>query len=158
MLPRLRHIAFAVLAASILFASGCGGSDSTTASLSKAQFVKQADAICEAADEAQAEALQRFGEETPQLSNKQINSKATQETIIKAVGLPPIRAEIKELSELGVPEGDEDQIEAIISGLEQALKQAEANPVALTDEKGGPFTEVGKLAAKYGLKACADPI
>lgn len=72
------------------------------------------------------------------------------------MGLPPIQATAEELGELGAPEGDEEQIAAIIEGMEETVEASEEEPMSVIEGtgsgSGGPFDEVNKLAAKYGFK------
>lgn len=122
---------------------------SAPAPLSKAQFIARGDAICEKMDKTQNAALNAY-------AGKHGNgTKATQEAMVRAAGLPPIKAEIEELDALGAPKGNEAEIQAIIVGAEEAIKEAEADPESINEiGPGNPFNEVDKLAAKYGFKSC----
>lgn len=153
----------AALAVLLAFAAGCGGGDGDTSgktsgektaapALTKDDFVKQANAICRKTDETQTSELGTYVKEHP----KAEDSKAGQEKMVSAVGLPPVQKEAEELAELGAPKGDEAQVEAIVSGIEAALVKAEADPAAVL-ESNTPFDAAGKLATKYGLKDCATP-
>jgi hypothetical protein len=131
---------------------GCGGSAETTSSMTKAQFIQRADAICEQADKEQEELLQEFAS----LNSEGVTSKAAQTEIVEVVGLPPLKAQTDAISELDSPEGDEGQVEELAAGFEDALAEAEEDPLRMTKEPNGPYASVNKLAAAYGLKACAD--
>jgi hypothetical protein len=76
------------------------------------------------------------------------------EKVIK-LGLPQIQVEAEELDELGAPEGDEEQIDAIVAGIEDGLKKAEEDPIS-TNKSGAanPFAAVDKLTTDYGFKVC----
>ena len=139
-------------------AVGCGGGgDSTTVVLTKSQFIKQADAICEHADAEQEATLQAYAKEHPEsVGNKALESKSVQEDLVLVVGLPPLQAEAEEIGALGAPQGDADQVKAIVVGMEKAVAEGEEDPLSMTAETGGPFAPVNKLAKAYGLKACAD--
>lgn len=138
-------------AALALFVAGCGGGDSTS-SLTKAQFIKRADAICTKANNDQLVAVQKAAKSTPKSEQNQ----AGKEKIIVTAGLPPIAKEAEELAELGIPDGDEKEVEAIIAGIEFALKKGEENPVLVLEGAASPFIPVNKLAAAYGLESCAE--
>lgn len=148
------HIPVLVVLASIALFSGCGDSDSAATPLTKAQFVKQGDAICAKADRAQIDAFLASAKKNP----KKAETQSGEEELITTAGLPPVKTAIEELGELGVPEGDEQQIEAILSGMEKALREAEADPgtVVLETSQSTPFDGVEKLAREYGFVACAD--
>jgi hypothetical protein len=135
------RISCATLAAGLLvaLAVGCGGS-SEAAPLKKAQFIKQGDAICATA---QAE---REGQRE-ELLEQSSESDAMQ------ILLEPIENMTGELGDLGVPVGQEKQVEAIISAYEEGAAKLEADP-------GGPnsaaaFDKANELAADYGLTGCS---
>lgn len=132
-----------------LLLAGCGGSDDDSASLTKAQLIKQGDAICRKADEQQAAAFQR------ELENIPDESIETQEKVVVAAELPPLQRAAEELDALGAPEGDEEQVEAIVSGMEEAVVEIEAKPIDYVEGDLGTLDEVGRLAKAYGFTDCA---
>lgn len=146
-----------VFIAIALVVTGCGGGDDGSAEApTKAEFVARADRICERTDQAQREAVKDYFKARPNVAVNQ----AANEKVVLAVGLPAIKKETEELDALSVPEGDEDEVEAIIDGLEEAIEEGEEDPGGLVSLKAGlgPFAEVGKLADEYGFKACRFPI
>lgn len=50
------------------------------------------------------------------------------------------------------------RIEAIVAGIEAAVKEAAENPQSAEKIKGNPFNQVDKLAKEYGFKACAQAL
>lgn len=155
-MKRLAAVGFCLLLAVVLplVLAGCGGDESTAAELTKAEFIKQADAICDKADQVQKAELNSYLKENP----KATSSPAKEEEMVVAVGLPPIGDEAEELDELGVPSGDEEEVAAIVEGIEDALEQSEADPKPLTEGNEGAFVEVDKLAKEYGLKSCSSAL
>lgn len=143
--PRFRS-GFAVVLVVVLVATGCGGSsDSPT----KAEFVKQADAICAATDATQRKGLAAYQQKNPGSGSDE----AGQGKAIVEVGLPPIRREVEELAALEAPSGDEEKIEALVAEIEKAIEKSEANPTLLLGA-GNPFGRATQLATDYGFKAC----
>ena len=131
--------------------AGCGGGESTASEpLTKAEFIKAADAICEKADEAQEAELAAYVKKNP----KAEANKAEQTKLVAIAGLPPVRTEIEELAELGVPE----EAEALLGEMEKALEESESDPSSVLDSTDNPFTAVEKEAAKFGFKACNTPL
>lgn len=130
--------------------SGCGDSGEAAVPLSKAEFIKKGDAICDETDKKQEADLKAYMKAHPE----QQPSQAGQEKAITVVGLPPIKAEAEELDELGAPEADTAKIEAIVTGIEEAVAKAEDDPSILLKSSSDPFKEVGRLAQDYGFKAC----
>jgi hypothetical protein len=138
---------------------GDGGSDGiestevTESSISKAQYIKKAEAVCEKATE-QLEA--DFGTFVKQQGNPEKPSEAVYEELLEAVVTPNISVEIEELSELEVPEGDADEIEAMLEARVESIEIAEEEPKAIIQNTAKVFAKASKVARAYGLKACAN--
>ena len=147
-------VILSVIASLALAMMGCGGGGdgSSGETLTKAEFIVRADRICFLTDRAQGKAFRAFFAERPGANKDQgLNERA-----VIVAGLPPIRAEAEELDALPAPEGDEDKIQAIVDGIEEAIEVVEEDPGPLVNAKdAGPFTEVDKLTGAYGFKACA---
>jgi hypothetical protein len=129
--------ALAATFAIALILAGCGGSDSTASSLTKAQFIKQADAICAKTDKAVLAAISEAG---------------VGERKVLIAGLQPVQKEAEEISALGAPSGDEEAIAAIVAGIEAAVRKAENTSLPAAK---GAFAKVDALSAKYGFDDCA---
>jgi hypothetical protein len=139
-------VSFALAASSV---AGCGGdTDATAAPVTKDEFIRRADAICEKADKVQESELKVYLKAHPDGPASRVGR------TIKLVGLPPIHAEVEELANLEVPQGEESVVGVVIRGMRQSLREAEEKPGVLATG-AGPFTEVDKLAKKYGFKACS---
>ena len=145
-------------------ASGATGAKTTTGSESpssgsaepappdKARFIEEADAICEEANKRQLAAIQRASKEL-----KKEPSHAETTELVRTVGLPPIRQEIEELEALDPPSGEEEEAEAIIAEMSDALGQIEENPGLVADAtSASPAAPVRKRATEYGFKGCAN--
>lgn len=136
---------FAVLALAI---AGCGGGDETT-SLSRSQFVKQANANCEKQEERRANIIRK--EITGRDQTKLLPLKDREQLVLKTV--PPYEAMAAELESLGAPEGDEEKVEAIVEAMEKAAENVKDDPAtALTSTS--QFQGANQLAARYGLTGC----
>jgi hypothetical protein len=146
----------AAVAAAVLvgLVAGCGGGDETTtegsAALTKAEFIKQGDAICgEGNDQSEKEA-EEFAED-----NDFDLEKATEEQLEEAVSevlVSNLSRQVEELDALAAPEGDEDQVEEIIGSLEDALEEIEGDPSLVFQNE--VLKEPGELAGEYGFKVC----
>ncbi len=126
-------------------AVGCGGSGG---SLTKAEFINQADAICKKAEEERLAGFQESPKVSASTSKKAMA--AIQQRLLTAVVLPSIQTEAEELGDLAAPSGDEAKVAAIVEAYEQAVKEVEANP----STQGKAFPKFNKLAPEYGLKDC----
>ena len=138
--------------------AGCGGSDDSETSggeqetLSKAQWVKQADAICTKANDRQEALLQKVAEDV-----RGAPSKSEQADFVVNAGVPPLREAAASLEELGAPAGEEEKVEDFIDALEKAIDETEAEPVEFAEAKSAPFTPVERQAEKLGLEICGRP-
>ena len=129
-----------VLAAAAVIA-GCGSSDddsSTTASLTKAEFSKEANAICERGRQ------------------KALASTATTEAaVIEESTLPAIESSIEEVRALQVPQEVETQIKVLLDSMEAAADEVESKSVSTLGELEATFEKSGNLARESGLSRCA---
>jgi hypothetical protein len=138
---------------------GCGGGgqgETDTAALTKAQFVRQADAVCLKVG---ARVGRAFKKREIKQSLRPATAKALTEKeqieAITAMSLPAFRLEAKELGELEPPVGDEEAVEAIVTGFEDGIAGLEENPdKPLTTGPESPFFGVNGLARDYGLQVC----
>jgi hypothetical protein len=149
----------AALAALALIVAGCGGgSDSTetTGSLSKAEFVKQGNALCAKGSKEIEEGFEKFGKEHG-FSKKNEPSKAELEEAVETVLIPRIHKEIEGIRALGVPAEEGAEAEAVLDAAEEALEKGEEDPKAfLKKESEGPFAKANKLSREYGLTKCGE--
>jgi len=147
--------AIAVLVALAALVAGCGGGDDTTdetVTLTKAEFIKQGDAICKEANEENETEAEEFAEE-----NDFTLEKASEEQLEEAVAevlVPSLNKQVEELDALGAPEGDEDQVEEIVVSLEDVAGEIEDDPSAVFDEK--TLQKPSQLAKAYGFKVCGE--
>jgi hypothetical protein len=147
----------AALAALALIVAGCGSGGGSTSSesssLTKAELIKQGDAICKQGEEALEEEANEFAKENGIDTNKP--TKAQQEEVIAQVVAPSLHKQAEELRELGTPSGEESVVEEIFDSLEKGTEELEAEPGALL--KGtNPVEEASKLAREYGFKECGN--
>lgn len=147
---------FAVLAIAAI-AAGCGSSDDndSTASLSKAEFVKQGNAICRKGNAQIESGFEEFAEKH-HLKKNQKPSKEVLEEATETVVIPKVKAQVEGIRALGTPEGDEGEVDEILSGAEEGIEEAEEDPAAFAESESPKFKEVNKKARAYGLTVCAE--
>ena len=133
--------------------AGCGGSDDDTASLTKAQFMSKADAICNKGNAEIESEFEAFADEH-NISEKKEPTKAQQVELAETVLVPNVANQAEELRTLDAPSGDEGQISAMLDSLEQGVEESEDDPEALFKAKSDPFGPANKMAKAYGLKVC----
>lgn len=126
--------------------AGCGAGASSAPS--KAEYVKQADAICRAATaKVTTAAAKVFTGGTPTLP--QVRAYATRSFF------PVIEQELKDLRGLTPPDGDAARTAAIYDAVQAGVDKARGNPVLLGIAGArNPFTPANAKANAYGLTVC----
>jgi hypothetical protein len=146
--------AFVAAAMVALVVAGCGGGDSSTTvgSISKEDFIVKADAICKKGTERLQKAI------FAALKHPQNLTKVSEDEQIKIVTtamVPDVSREVKELRALGIPDGDEEKIDAMIGALEEGVETAEQDPQAVTKSSDVVFGISSRIAGEYGLTVCS---
>jgi len=147
--------AIAVLVALAALVAGCGGSDDTTdetVTLTKAEFIKQGDAICKEANEENETEAEEFAEENDFKLEKA--SKEQLEEAVAEVLVPSLNKQVEELDALGAPEGYEEQVEEIIDSLEDVAAEVEDDSSLVFEEK--TLEKPSQLANAYGFEVCGE--
>ncbi len=144
------------LAGLAMFAAGCGGSDdgTTTASLTKAEFVKQGNAICQAGNEEINSEVESFAEENGLSGNDQPTAEQLEE-LATDILIPSVSKQVGEVRDLGAPSAVEQEVDAFLDHAEKVVEEVEADPTLITEAKTSPFESVNKEAAALGLNVCA---
>ncbi len=129
-----------------LVGAGCGSSSksSTTAALSKPQFLAQGNAICARGNQSLAAPDKALGN---QPSNAQITA------FVATAFAPDIQSQIDGLRALGAPSGDQATVSGMIDAAQTDLNKIKGNPALLAG--GAGFADFAHLAHPYGLTACA---
>jgi len=130
--------------------AGCGsdGDETTAATVSKAQFIKQADAVCDKTEGRQLKRIEEF-----QKRQLPPGPKAERELVAFA-GVPPLAIEAEELEELPLPSSGGDEAEAFIDAFRAGVAKAEEDPASMLSEKAYPFVRATELAREFGFKVC----
>lgn len=155
----MKHIStlpvFALTALALVI-GGCGGSDGGDAAITKAEFIKQADALCKKVDE------REFGEfgAWAKANDKKLVGLSTgqvEKEAIRAIVVPSVRNEIEEVKAIGIPEGDEEELEKFFDEVEVAIEKTEKNPLSAEKSRSqSPFFGSYELGRAYGFSDCAE--
>ena len=141
-----------------LIAAGCGGDDdnsdstdngATTAveTLSKSAFIQEADQICKEGNDQIDQAGKSLGGNP---------SDAEIQSFIDETVAPNVENQLDQIRALGIPEGDEAQVNAILDAAQEAVDKIKSDPSVITDNGPDPFAEANKLAKEYGLSTCGN--
>jgi membrane protein involved in colicin uptake len=132
--------------------AGCGGGDSETTAITKAQFVKKAEAVCKETQEDVEDRFLSFMKRV-EARNEKGGSKANLDTRVKDVYLPAVKNEHEKLVALGAPEADAKEIEEFLGGLADGQEAMETGGGAKGFKAAGPgLTKFNEGIAKYGVK------
>jgi hypothetical protein len=144
----------ALLVALAVIVTGCGGSSSTTAAITKAEFVKKGNAICTAGNErVQKEVNSYIGKSG--LKEGEEPSKAQDEELAETILLPSVSQEVEEIKALGIPSEEGEGAEAVIESAEESIAKGEEDPAAVISSEN-TFAKTNKLAHDYGLTVCGE--
>jgi hypothetical protein len=128
--------------------AGCGGTSGSTrsapaATITKAEFVAKANAICGKADPALAEATVKLASlrSAPQIA-----------ALVSGTYVPAIDAQIAAIRAIGTPTGEQATVTSMLRLVQADVDKLKSDPrLAATDV----FGDFAKVAHPYGLTACA---
>lgn len=155
--PRKAGAELSVLAVPLVsfLIAGCGGesdeggfSPVVSDPLSKVEFLRQADEICNSTEsriEAAADDLVTGKEDPPP---------AEVERIALSIVVPALEAEVAAIEALGSPEGDEAEVEEILVATEEGIAEIEADPRGLLDGVPRSLRRAANLSRAYGARQC----
>lgn len=154
-MERLQGIAtagsrFAVVTLLVLGFIGCGAGDSgqEEGAAARSEFIEQANAICDQANEILREAvIEAFGPEQQPDDSAGIR-------FTRQVWIPNIRQQDSDLRELEWPPADQEKIDSMLTEITRIADRVEADP-ALASQ--GPFDKVTRRLTAYGIGACGSP-
>ncbi|HEV2858411.1 MAG TPA: hypothetical protein VGW80_08420 [Solirubrobacterales bacterium] len=148
----------AAVVAIAMIAAGCGSSDDSTdstGSLTKAEFVKQGNAICAKGEKEIGEGFEEFAKENNLPKNKQ-PSQAQLTEAVEEVVLPTVSDEVESIRDLGLPKEGGKEADEVLKAAEEAIEKGEEDPAALASEKNDPFADANKKARDFGLTKCGE--
>lgn len=149
---QVTRIATIVLAAAALAVAGCGGGDST---LSRAEFLKEADAICWKTHNENFKGFQAFlVKNFKDFSNPSSQQAALGKGVV-AVTVPALQKGSEELEALDAPEDEKQKVEAFVAAIDRAIGTIEENPASKRVTDGLVYGDTHKLARKYEFGRCA---
>ncbi len=76
------------------------------------------------------------------------------EEVAIGIVVPALESQVAAIGALGAPEGDEEQVQAILDATEAGIAEIEADPQALLDGPPDSLAEAEELARRYGSQQC----
>jgi hypothetical protein len=145
-----------------IVAAGCGsssdddsGTTDATVSVTKEQLIKQGDTICKQGNEEIEEGFARFMKDNNVPQGKEPSDEQGVE-IVETVIVPNLETQSELIRGIGIPEGDEEQVEAMLDSLDEGIETAENDPEALFKEDTDPFADANAKAQEYGFTECGE--
>lgn len=132
----------------LLLLSGCGGGGSTT-SLTRGEFIKKGNAICEKQRDKRNKKIEEGVALVPE--GQVMSSKLKKKVMLEIT--PFYEKMTQELKELEAPEKDRKRIEKIVKSMEDATQETRAH-LARAINRSVEYTEPNELNREYGLEAC----
>ena len=144
----MRRIALCLFVLAVVGAGvKCGGDSGPP--LTADEFAKQGNAICAKGNKEIEANFEEFAKKH-NLSEKSQPTEAELSEFSEEILVPTVRKQLSEIRALGIPSGDEGEVEGILSAVEEALEEAEKNPAILAEEEAAAFKKVNKLSREYG--------
>jgi hypothetical protein len=144
----------------LLAAAGCGSGDASsdeitveTGSLSKAAFIKKADAICEGSIKKVQLAGAVYLRSVESSGEPYAEQQREAPKLIETVMIPAYEKQIEEVSSLGAPRGDEKEVAKVLEATSQTLEEAKAEPVKFL-QTVNPFAKAERTGKAYGFSSC----
>jgi hypothetical protein len=135
---------------------GCGSSDGSSdgggdeGSLTKAEFVSQADAICKKRNIDTATKYGVFYKE----HEKDKASKAEEEEMTDQVYIVNLESRLEALRGLAPPQGDAKDVTEMLDALEEGIEKMDAEDLEAYETGLKTFAKANRLSNAYGLKYC----
>lgn len=149
MSKRLMAMLVALVALAAVVA-GCGGGDEEE-SLTKAQYIKQGDAVCKETYGKYQKQFEGYVADNGIKENTIPNRKHLKE-IAERFYDSSVEARLEGLEELNPPSADQEKIDAIYAATEDGLEKMQEDPLLLFDES--PFGKANDLSVAYGFQVC----
>jgi hypothetical protein len=149
--------------AMLLLGAGCGSSSDSeptevtvqTGSLSKAEFISRADAICEASRSEFEKKIASFFKAHESTIGQKDKEEALYDDIVETVIGPNFEGEIEQISKIGAPKHYAPEVSSFLNTLQRRLDEVRDNPAEIT-ASSQPFQVAVKAASKAELDGCAE--
>lgn len=144
-----------VCIAALFAACGGGGDDTTASTVTKAQYIRKADAICAKAIERREAALNTAYEAQERKGGfSEPPTRAELLPVITEAVVPVLARMTDELDELDEPAVDSDQADAVVDAFQAGVNKFETDPAKAAFSAKGPFDQSRERSQELGLKVC----
>jgi hypothetical protein len=149
--------------AAVLLASGCGDdSGAEEKTLTKKQFVKQAEAFCDKEYRAEERDMEAYADKHLLLFG---GGEPWEQEVLNEIVFEYVEDKIDFFKSLPVPEGDEKEVRAMIEAFEEGLEKSEKEPAGLAEARpfakkqppDGFWDRSYETTSAYGPWLCGQP-
>jgi hypothetical protein len=141
-------VAVVVMGAALVV--GCGDDGEASSNVTKAEFTKEAEAVCKERKKDWEAALAAFQKESQEKGRPgSAKEKERAETLLGETLVPVLEEELTALEGLEVPEADEAKVEEMLQSRSEGVEKLEEGGVEAL--LAGPFETFEKEAKAYGL-------
>jgi hypothetical protein len=150
-------LAAAMAIAALVMMMGCGGGEESSSAgdgsptLSKAAFIKRAGIVCYRARKG---AFERVAAYSNKHRSEGLPEAVLTKKAIRAGLISTFDAELAALRKLGAPDGEGEEVEAILASLQTSLDEAKEWKKKSFDEVEDYFVDADKKLQDYGLTRC----
>lgn len=137
------------LAVGAALLAGCGSDDS---SISKQEYDKQLELVCNKGLQEREEELNRLTQEFEEKKRKP-NTDSQSEAIRQLIAV--YQETTEKIDDIGLPEGGEKKAEELIQAREEAAAKVEADPLGSLGVTSTTFEKANKVAEDLEAKSCA---
>jgi hypothetical protein len=131
---------------------GCGGGDDGP-TITKAEFTKKATKVCTKTQKQMQKEIDLALKEKVKAKNASVAITA----VVQGSIVPGFEKEINAIEDLGTPEGEDAQVEAVLVSMQEVVDDATTDPEAFLATAEESYEKSEKAAQDYGIPACGTP-
>jgi hypothetical protein len=159
-----RFLLLACALTATVLVSGCGGSGGDsgevtveTGSMSKAEFVKRADGICESTRTQFTTEFSKAIRENQKLvkEGSAAQQQAFRKEVVEKFVVPIYQKTVDGISTLGAPQSYSKEVSQFLNALQHRLTEIEEDPEVISGTPY-PFEKVAGIADKISLDGCVE--
>lgn len=137
----------------IVALAGCGSSDNETSSLTKAQFIRRANAVC--VKNTPQDIVGPIDDYIHQHGGSGKDKEELTAEAVQLTMLPHFQAQVDEIRAVGAPAGDKRQVERFLTSMQQAIDSLnQSQKISLLTDIDEAFTRAKLSAQSLGLTSC----
>jgi hypothetical protein len=143
-------LGFVILVLGLVVLGGCGGSDDS--SLSKEEFTQQLKLVCNEGLKERETLVRQLAKDYYEKRAQNPTPQYQANNLLKVIAV--YQGTTQGIADIGLPEGEEKEVEAFIAAREEAAAKVEASPIGTRDTIETIFKSPNEKAAALGAETC----